>query len=79
MTDQDKATAVLNERLTGHEQLCMERHNNIREDIKELKTDVHSLTDAVENNTKQNRWMMGVGITIIVLLGLAMEAWRTFG
>ena len=40
MTEQDKATAVLNERLTGHEQLCMERHNNIREDIKELKTDV---------------------------------------
>ena len=79
MANEDKATAVLNERLTGHEKLCMERHKNIRDDIKELKTDVHTLADAVENNTKQNRWMMGVGITIIVVMGLAMEAWRTFG
>ena len=78
MSELTKADLV-EKALEGHEKLCLERHQNIRDDIQELKVDVHSLTDAVEQNTKQNRWMMGVGITIIVVLGLAMEAWRTFG
>lgn len=77
MSELTKADLV-EQALRGHEKLCIERHKNIRDDITEVKRDIETLTEAVAKNTLQTKWAMGVGVTIMVILGLALEAWRTF-